>query len=285
MGWFLLVVTVGMLAGVLLYGRTLHAQARALEGFTKGMTLPLTDVALTMIPRRLYRASVGGLIGGAPMWVALIVIEFSGAHSFGMSGISVVAMLILAGSTLGSAIACTANIGPSAPELPRVARATEPHMTDYLSPAWVVAGITVCLTGLAAALVVLPNNPASSWLNYLLVALIAVNMVTLVASPLLARRLLSSPQPANDSLQLAWDDALRAHGLRSVWLAPFAMGIATALFSINLLYPGVEGLATLEYAICFAGLLSWDKVTRPGSRFQRRLWPIIPQPVVGSYAE
>ena len=240
MRWFFLVTLIIILAGGLIYWRTLHGQARELEGFIKGMTLPLTDVALTMIPRRLFRANVGGLIGGAPMLLLLIVIVFSAGHRFGLSGVSIIALLMLAGATLGTAIACTTNVGPGTPELPRVARATRPRMADYLSPAWVVASIAVCATGLAVAILVLPKSTANSSMNSLLVTLIVVNALTLAASPVLAHRLLSSPQPANDSLQLAWDDALRAHGLRSVWLAPFAMGVATGFFAINLLYPGSQ---------------------------------------------
>jgi len=285
MGWFLLVLLIVLLAGGIIYWRTLAGQARQFEGFIKGMTLPLTDVALTMIPRRLFRANVGGFIGGAPVVVILVAIEFTSAHSVGLSGLSVVGLLLLASSTLGVGIACTTNIGPSAPELPRVARATQPRMNDYLSLVWVVASMVVCTTGFVVAIVVLPRNASNGWMDSLLVALIAVNALTLAGSPLLARRLLSSPQPANDSLQLAWDDALRAQALRSVWMAPFAMGIATAFFAINLLYPGNPGLAILEYVLCFASLNLWGKFTRPGPRFQRRLWPITPQPVVGSYAE
>src|SRR6185312_13979913 len=124
--------------------------------------------------------------------------------------------------------------------------------------------MVVCTTGFVVAIVVLPRNASNGWMDSLLVALIAVNALTLAGSPLLARRLLSSPQPANDSLQLAWDDALRAQALRSVWMAPFAMGIATAFFAINLLYPGNPGLAILEYVLCFASLNLWGKFTRPG---------------------
>jgi hypothetical protein len=284
MGWFVLVMLIVILVGGLIYWRTLHGQARELEGFIKGMTLPLTDVALTMIPRRLLRANVGGFIGGAPMIVVLIVVAFSAEHRLGLSDLSIIWLLLLAGSALGTAIACTTNIGPSAPELPRVARAIRPRMADYLSPAWIVVSIAVCATGLVIAILTLPSNTANGSMNSLLVAIIVVNAVTLVASPVLAHRLLLSPQPANDSLQLAWDDALRAHGLRSVWLAPFAIGVATAFFAINLLHPGVSDLAYLEYILCIT-LVSLVRFTRPGSRFQRRLWPITPQPVVGSYAE
>lgn len=284
MGWFLLVTLIVILAGGLIYWRTLAGQARELEGFIKGMTLPLTDVALTMIPRRLFRANVGGFIGGAPMMVVLIVAVFSAGHRLGMSGISIIVLLMLAGGTLGVAIACTTNIGPSTAELPRVARATRPRMADYLSPAWVVASIAVCTTGLVIAILVLLRITAGGTMNWLLVVMIAVNAVTLAASPLLAHRLLVSAQPANDSLQLAWDDALRAHGLRNVWLAPLAVGIATAFFAINALYPGVSDLSYLEYILGIT-LLQLLRFTRPGSRFQRRLWPITPQPVVGSLAQ
>jgi hypothetical protein len=285
MGWFFLVMLIIILIGGLIYWRTLPGQARELEGFIKGMTLPLTDIALTMSPRRLSRANMGGFIGGAPMMVVLVVIVFSAGHRFGLSGISIIGLLILACSAIGVAIACTTNVGPSASELPRVARATRPRTTDYLSSVWIAISIAVCATGLVVAILVLLRNTASGLMNSLLVAIIVMNAVTLAASPVLAHILLSSPQPANDSLQLAWDDAMRAHGLRSVWLAPSAIGVATAFFAINLLYPGVSDLVYLEYVLCFAGLHSWGKLTRPGSRFQRRLWPITPQPVVGSYAE
>jgi hypothetical protein len=284
MGWFVLVITIVFLAIGLIVSRTLSGQARELEHFIKGMTLPLTDVALTMIPRRLFRANMGVLIGGAPVMVVLIAIGFSAQHRVELSTLSIIFLLLLAGSTLGVAIACTTNIGPSTPELPRVARATRPRMADYLPPAWVVISAAVCATGLVIAALVLLRITAVGTINWLLVVMIAVDAVTLAASPLLARRLLASPQPANDSLQLAWDDAMRAHGLRSVWLASFAVGIATAFFAINVLYPGVSNLSYLEYILAIA-LLSLTRFTRPGSRFQRRLWPITPQPVVGSYAE
>jgi hypothetical protein len=284
MGWFILVIAVVFLAIGLIVSRTLSGQARELEHFIKGMTLPLTDVALTMIPRRLFRANVGALIGGAPVLVVLIVIGFSAQHRVALSTLSIVFLLALAGTTVGTAIACTTNIGPSTPELPRVARATQPRMADYLPTSWVVASVAVCTTGLVVALVALQRITAGGTMNWILVVMIAVNAVTLSGSPLLARRLLASPQPANDSLQLAWDDAMRAHGLRSVWLAPFAVGVATAFFAINVLYPAATDLSYLEYPLAIA-LFQLTRLTRPGSRFQRRLWPLTPQPVVGSYAE
>ncbi|WP_349899018.1 hypothetical protein [Parafrigoribacterium soli] len=284
MGWIFLVILIVILGVGAIVTRTQTSKARRLERFTRGVTLPPTEVALTMLSRRLSRSDWGILIGGLPGFAVLIGMQFSGTRYGGLSTTAVIASLVLAGGALGAAIACTTNIGPSAPELPRVARATRPRMTDYLSPVWIVIGIVVAVTGIVVAILVLLGNAANASMRSLLTVIIAVAAVMLVASPVLAYRLLSSPQPANDDLQLAWDDALRAYGLRSVWLACSAMGIATALFAINLLYPGASALGAIEYIFCFAGLYTWDKLTRPRSRFQRRLWPTTPQPAVGSYA-
>lgn len=284
MGWFILVVTIVFWSIALISSRTLRGQARALENFIKGMTLPITDVALTMIPRRLFRANVGAFIGGAPALIVVIVIGFSAPQLLGIPALTIFLLLFVTGSTAGTAIACTTNVGPSAPELPRVARATRPRMVDYLSPAWVAVSVAICAAGLVVASVALSRVSAGSATNVLLVVMIAVNVVTLAVSPLLARHQLGSPQPANDSLQVAWDDAMRSHGLRNVWLAPFAVGVATTFFGINVLMPGASGLYSVEYLLA-VGLVSLTRLTRPGSRFQRRLWPITPQPVVGSYAE
>lgn len=266
--------------------RTLRGQARALESFIKGMSLPLTDVALTMIPRRLFRTSVGALIGAVPASAFLVVSAVRESPSIDiLFYCSIFLLLAAAGAAVGVAIACTTNIGPSRPELPRIARATRPRMTDYLSPAWIVTSIAICAAAIPVAVLALTRNTANSALNTFLVILIVVDLLTLALSPWLARRLLASPQPANDSLELAWDDALRAYGLRSVWFAPLALGIATILFAINLVYPGLSVLIVLTYFLCIVGFRFIPKLTRPGWRFQRRLWPITPQPVVGSYAE
>lgn len=286
MGWFILIAVLVIVAVSLFYERSLHGQARALESFIKGTSLPLTDTALTMIPRRLFRTFVGGLIGTAPAMVFLIFVAVRDLPSANVIlDLSLVLLLAAAGSSLGVAIACTTNIGPSRPELPRIARATRPRMADFLSPAWVVASIAVCAMAIVIAIVVLPRNTATSTMHTLLVVLVIIDVLTLALSPLLARRLLAAPQPANDSLELAWDDALRAYGLRSVWIAPFAIAVATILFAINMLYPHLSVLISLTYALCIVGSRVIPRFTRPGSRFQRRLWPITPQPVVGSYAE
>lgn len=278
MEWLVPVAVLVLLGIAFLCERTLRGQARALEAFIRGVTLPLTDAALAAVPRRLFRASVGAVLGMIPALLAFTWAWDWAPELLGSFTVPTLILLTLSGTAIGIAIACTTNIGPARPDSPRIARATRPRMTDYLSPTWTVTSIATCTTAVIVAVLVLPNTTAHSTLTTIAIVLVVASVLTLALCTLLARRLLASPQPANDRLELAWDDALRARALRSVWVASLAMSASATLFVVNLGTPRAAVLFAFEYALSLTAMLAFNRMSRPGRRFQRRLWPRTPQP-------
>lgn len=189
MNWFPPVAMIVSVIAGLFYESTLPGKARVLEQFIRGITFPLTDTALTAIPRRLFRASVGGILVAIPALLVFIL---------------------------------------------------TPQLLGQFAPP--------------------------------ILLLMAASALTLVLCIALARRLLAAPQLANDSLELAWDDALRTHAIHTVWVAPLATGAAATLFVINLSDSGTQSPPILEFILATTVMQALLQLSRPGKRFRRRLW-------------
>lgn len=131
-----------------------------------------------------------------------------------------------------------------APHVPRIARLTRMRPDDYLGPVrvrvpWVLATLLV----VTAIAVVAASRAAAERLSPTTVA--AFTVVTAIAltlqavRPILDRLVLDRPQPAADTLELAWDDAFRTETLSSLALATCQLtGLAIGIGVIVIAPPG-----------------------------------------------
>ncbi|GAA5209304.1 hypothetical protein [Microbacterium kyungheense] len=131
-----------------------------------------------------------------------------------------------------------------APHVPRIARLTRMRTRDYLGPAglrapWVLAALLVVtvVADVATRSTASESAAQTSVVAFSVVATVAVALQC--ARPLLDRLVLDRPQPAADTLELAWDDAFRTETLRSLALVTCQVtALALSLGVIILASPG-----------------------------------------------
>lgn len=269
----LLALIVGLWLGAILFDSARYGRARNLRRFSRHVPLPLTDAAAAAIPRRLRRETLGAALGCVPaLLVALVPAIWFPELLNDASGSTIIPVMI-AGAALGIAIASTTRLGIPNANAPRVARTSVPRITDYISVSWIVASSTLCVSGLLFAALSLPSAQSDIPLVLTTIAILAVGILTLALCVALSRHLLTAPQPAHDSLELAWDDAVRAHAFRSLWTAPLAMGLTAAYLAISLSLAGAQSPPIIAFILAITVVQVLLQLSRPGKRFQLRLWP------------
>lgn len=130
-----------------------------------------------------------------------------------------------------------------APDVPRVARARAMQTSDYLGPrrraaTWVVGVATVVLLAalwVAAARGSLAPDATSTAVAASVV--IVISLLLCVSLPFIDDVILAQPQPASDTIELAWDDALRANALSCIRLAVAVVGVAGVTLAASALWP------------------------------------------------
>lgn len=125
-----------------------------------------------------------------------------------------------------------------APDAPRVARIRTMRTSDYLGPVrravtWILAAAA---GGFVVALVVVGSSGVrntAAWISAAAALTCALSACAVL--PLLERAVLRTPQPASDTVELAWDDALRADALVNIRLSvavACVLGIALAVSAL-----------------------------------------------------
>lgn len=134
-----------------------------------------------------------------------------------------------------------------APDAPRIARARAMRTSDYLDPLrrllpWALA--TASAIALLALVVAWVRHPAGVDGAFARAAVFAavVSVAVFIALPLVERSMLAQPQPASDTLELAWDDAFRATALGSLRLAAAMCAWLAASLAIGALWLGSDAL-------------------------------------------
>jgi hypothetical protein len=275
MDWILLALIVGLWLGAILLDSTRYGRAKNLRRFSRHVPLPLTDAAAATISRRLRRETVGAALGCVPALLVAFALAIWSPELLNSASGSTIIPLMIAGAALGIAIASTTSLGVPNPDAPRVARTTVPQITDYISAGWIVASSALCVPGLLFAALSLPSAQSDTPLVLTTIAIVGAGILTLALCVALSRHLLTAPQPAYDSLELAWDDAVRAHAFRSLWTAPLAMGLIAAYLAISLSLPGAQSPPILEFILAITVVQALLQLSRPGKRFRQRLWPAL----------
>ncbi|WP_299035072.1 hypothetical protein [uncultured Pseudokineococcus sp.] len=201
--------------------------------------------------------------------------------------------LVLVGQAAGALVVVAREaLAPPVEGARRLARPTSPVLADYVPR---LDTAVVRLLSLAPLVVVLALGAASLALPRVLprgyatlVVFAGVAAAAWLVTEWLCRRVLARRQPAGSSLELAWDDVLRARALRDLvplplMLAAFACGLTP--FAVLGGEPG-RGLlaagAAFGTVLVLLGLLLTllvSLVVQPSERYVRaRLWPLPADP-------
>ncbi|MBW9094033.1 hypothetical protein JNB62_10095 [Microbacterium jejuense] len=174
--------------------------------------------------------------------------------------IAVLPCIVLPTATANVVINLRERLFHPAPDVPRIARLTRMRSRDYLGSAgarvpWVLAGVLAfALVAIIAVSTAAPGRLAPSAVSAF-VAAAALTLCLHAARPFLDRLVLDRPQPAADTLELAWDDAFRTETLRSLALAACQLsGIAIGMGAI-----AIAPTATLWAAVAMQ-LPTWGAI-------------------------
>lgn len=191
------------------------AYARA-DRFSQRIRLPFgrpeTRDSVAVRMRSATRSSMGAMLVG--LGVAACMLPTPLGHSQAFIFVAVFPVLIVVG-VVSAWMSVRERIFHPAPDAPRIARPRALGVSDYLDPfrrvlPWVLVSISgACFAALVFTLIRDPGRVDS--VPAIGAAVIAVIALAAVVGVLLLERLvLAQPQPAADTLELAWDDAFRA---------------------------------------------------------------------------
>lgn len=275
-----------------------HPDVRKLHGHADHAGLPLTEEVLPPVVARIRRRQRGMSIGGVSGIVLATVI----VTVFFDSDDGVVAALVFfmaaVGAALGGAWGIAAHRPAPQPDRPAVARLRTVGLSDYLTRGerfgfWFVPATII--GGAIAGSIVLAILPALSTANpNLLGGGVAIGAIVVwIVALFSTRSVLAAPARNASELELAWDDAERAGGLRQVVNLTIAIACMSLLFWLSIIgnavisngfYREDEALSWLITGISllvFGGLAiataagpmtAWLTGQRKGYE-QRRLWP------------
>lgn len=244
-----------------------------------GLTLPAQRVG--RIVRRIRSQENHALWGGtagvviAGLWV-LLARSGSGGPLVLLGG--------AAGASIGSVIGLLRAATTMPDEAPRIARSAAVDATDYVAP-WVFGLVRAMIaaalvSGTLGLVITLAGHQETVTLVSRVVLPTVAATAAYVTTELLSRVVTDRARRADSELELAWDDVLRAWGLRQV-------AISSVVVSAM---PGVL-LMTLDAITPVGGVLWWPAFlatgisiglaaiallciwARPSDRVLRRLWP------------
>lgn len=197
-----------------------------------------TERSIRARTRALTRANMWGLLAALAVVASMFVLTPLGASPFFLW---FVALAVLLGvMTVSAAVVNTRErLFSPAPTAPRVARAQTLTTADYIGrwrariPAAVLGGTGLLLAGVVVAVGLGAVQPTLLvWLGAAVLLGVAAALVGRAAES----RVLAQPQPATDTLELAWDDLFRSDALSTLrmgtamaaWL-PFGLALSILL--------------------------------------------------------
>ena len=247
------------------------------------------EIITTAVIRRLRRTDVGSAIGcliGLLVSVALIEIAHPVDTQFFL-WVAIPPVLLLCQTAGALASSLTDELFVPMAHSPRIARSSTVSVRDYMSPArfWLVpvllfAALMLLLAGFVLSGLGLIDS--SRFLQGWAIWAVPTAALFGVGGAIAAHVVIQRDQPASDSLELAWSDALRADVLRNlwvfegivVWLALLLTGISIlrALHSpIELSWASLVLSLAGNFGIIVLGLVFNYGVGQ--SYFRYRLWP------------
>jgi hypothetical protein len=222
---------------MLLRARNPQTHFRSADDMSMRLRLPFGDpstrTAIAAWARRSTRWTLTAELVGVVALLPLLLTPLAGSYVFIFT--AALPLILLGGTVARVAASMRERLFHPAPDVPRVARLQTMRLRDYFGPVrlatpWVLAGL------LAAAFVALGTvavtDPARVDEGYAVAALVTavVAVAAQVARPWLTRRIIDLPQPAADTLELAWDDAIRTDSLSTIALTASQLsGVAAGM--------------------------------------------------------
>lgn len=236
------------------------------------------------------RASVARVIG-ARTFASDVALVTSGLLSAALLGtplatsslfvLTVFVPCLVVGSVIGAVVvSLRERLFHPAPDARRVAHVRFMRTSDYLDPArrllpWALGIAAAVVVATAAAIRASAPARVDGALVTIAVALAAVAMVVFAVVPWLERLVLAQPQPASDTLQLAWDDSLRTGTLSELRLAAaLSAWFALAVALVALWQGDAPGTPTLATQLPTWGMIALQFVYPiTGRRLRTELYP------------
>ncbi|WP_182112991.1 MULTISPECIES: hypothetical protein [unclassified Actinotalea] len=292
--YFFIVVLALVVTGTLARYGTRRGRAAAADAYARKVDLTLDPAMAADVGARLARrACLGAVVGAGLALLPLLLMRPEPAEEGSFPAALLAVLGYFLGAALGSAaVAWYESTRPLAAG-PRIARATTPTPADYVPPferygAWACAVVAALVAvGIvvvdAVGLVDVGRLPVG-----LLVAVTVVPALVVLAVELAARWLVARRQVAATTLELAWDDAMRARTLRDSATVAIMAGAYAPFALLGVLADGLEGgwpanpavgLVSGIMLVLFGGLLVmgvWSLAARPERYFRTRLWPLPP---------
>lgn len=275
--WIPLVLGAVALGYTLIHRSTAPRRRPVVDSLIMRLELPVDDHVITLIDRRVRNHVIGMCAAG---FIALVLLGGLAAQNGGFpEGLAstVLGLVFVAAVSLGSAAAGVGQFSTPSSRGARIARANTPREGDYLHPLWRWASGGVCaLAVICCCAILLGLGPEIGGVVAgvpvgAVVGATSVAVVAQLAAALLGRRLVDLPQPAQNELELRWDDAMRGMALRSLWIAAFTLGWAACLLA------GLWLLAPASTVTAWLGLIAVVPMLLfaiPASRRSAwRLWP------------
>lgn len=265
--------------------------------YAQSVGLPVTEEVSRPVVKRIRRRQRGMQIGGLVAIAAGTLIAIISGQQDSWGG-ALILVLTGVGTSLGGAWAIVSHRPAPEEQRPLIARTRSTELADYLTPGerfgyWAVPG--ALLLASAGGAVLLLQIPPETRGTQIPLSMFATGLALLLwgISLYSTRRVLAAPARSGSDLELAWDDAERADGLRQLMsFTVVTASLAIVLWGILLLealttngfYREHNELSTMLGFIAlplFLGLIAliatgpigaWLSGDRQGHE-QRRLWP------------
>lgn len=302
--WIYIVLGIALVAAAAPYGlaRSTTARRKALDRFARriDLALPTTPIEDERVGMRLAARerfiAIGGGIGIGIAVLATVLLPSFHDDAFSLLGIFA---LTIAGIGFGAALSAFATTRELPNDVPRIARLSTPTLRDYLPALEYVGTIVVVVGAVVVPIVALPIgllytglDPADT-VTPIVLSFLAV--ASLVAVLFVARRLLDRGQRAGSTLELAWDDAIRATALRDLISVPLILGFAgmlvplvTIINDVRVVRPYTDvdnviavGSVIVVCIVTFVALIAAivSATSKPDRHYRARLWPTPDSPV------
>jgi hypothetical protein len=269
------VVVVGALVAFL--PRSAARQARTLTSAARDSGLALTSEVEPLVLRRSRRAERYSVLLAVVGWVAAVWSPLT--HGSPVTGLWFILSSMALGGALGAAVAALVDAhGASRPDWPRLARTRVVAIADYLPALERRSG--------AIALLAIALGAGCCSLAGVHDPIVLIDIPVLVGLSALVplmwgRYLVSRPQHARTTVDLAWDDALRAKNLRALFEAAPTAGLYGALAMIFAVSEQSGSGAGWGISVFFVAMLPpvlllvvrTTTNLRAGRYYLRRLWP------------
>ena len=263
---------------------TTKIDTKQLDKLRGSVRLPLPDELRDRVIGRIRtteRQAVAGAIAGLAV-MAVVAVLFGPDEAGG----ALILLGVGVGGGIGSAVGILSAARKADPSWQRIARSSAVESTDYVAPRTVILarallGIACVAAVLGLVAVVGGTLSARQGLTFVLLPFVGA-LVCYAALEILMRLVVERAQRATSELELAWDDVLRAHGLRQAVTSSIVVSAACAVcVALGLISAATDAPLSLIVPASAVGLIGAVAgivamiviCTEPAYRVLQQLWP------------